>query len=150
MPTEVAVCVGVGPACQTLLPLAFQSGSWATFPPRRTVPYTLSWPAVPGSTLLHSAFMWVGDMLGKVVSRKMCGPLGSRESMQLLGSALPGFRSCKPPWLRLSERPWDHKPLRRQSLSPWQGCRPCPLNFTLLGPEPDQLANYGYDSLREV
>ena len=59
----------------------------------------------------------------------------------LLGTALPGFRSCKPPRLRLSQRPWDHKPLRRQSLSPWQGCHPCPLYFTLLGPEPDQLAN---------
>ena len=61
----------------------------------------------------------------------------------VLGTALPGFRSCKPPWLRLCERPWDHKPLRRQSLSPWQGCCPCPLYFTLLGPEPDQLANDG-------
>ena len=47
------------------------------------------------------------------------------------------------PWLRLSERPWDHKPLRRQSLSPWQGRHLCPLYFTLLGPEPDQLANDG-------
>ena len=36
----------------------------------------------PWFYLLHSAFMWVGDMLGKVVSRKMCGPLDSRESMQ--------------------------------------------------------------------
>ena len=61
----------------------------------------------------------------------------------LLGNALPGFRSCKPPWLRLSERPWDHNPLRRQSLSPWQGCCLCPLYFTLLGPEPDQLASDG-------
>ena len=61
----------------------------------------------------------------------------------LLGTALPGFRSYKPPWLRLSQRPWDHKPLRRQSLSPWQGSHPCPLYFTLLGPEPDQLANDG-------
>ena len=115
IPTEVAVCVGMGPACQTSLLLAFQSGIWATFPPSGTLPYTPSCPAVPGSTLLHSAFMWVGDMLGNVVSRKTCGPLDSRESMQLLGSALPCFRSCNLPWLRLSVRPWDHKPLRRQS-----------------------------------
>ena len=135
--------MGVGPAYQTSLPLAFPSGSWATFPPRRTVPYIPSSPAVLGSTLLHSVFMWVGDMLGNVVSRKMCGPLDSRESMHLLGSALPCFRSCKPPWLRLSDRPWDHKPLRRQSLSPWQGHCPCSIYFTLLGPEPDQLANDG-------
>ena len=52
----------------------------------------------------------------------------------MLGTALHGFRSCKPPWLRLSERPWSHKPLRRQSLSPWQGRCLCPLYFTLLGP----------------
>ena len=37
----------------------------------------------------------------------------------MLGTTLPGFRHCNPPWLRLSQRPWDHKPLRRQSLSPW-------------------------------
>ena len=61
----------------------------------------------------------------------------------VLGTALPDFRSCNPPWLRLSQRPWDHKPLRRQSLSPWQGRHPCPLYFDLLGPEPDQLANDG-------
>ena len=51
--------------------------------------------------------------------------------------------AVNPPWLRLSERPYDHKPLRRQSLSPWQGHHPCPLYFTLLGPKPDQLANDG-------
>ena len=51
--------------------------------------------------------------------------------------------AVNPPWLRLSQRPWDHNPLRRQSLSPWQGCRLCLLYFTLLGPEPDQLANDG-------
>ena len=39
-----------------------------------------------------------------------------------------------PPWLRLSKRPWDHKPLWSQSLSSQQGCRLCPLYFTLLGP----------------
>ena len=61
----------------------------------------------------------------------------------LLGTPLPGFRSYKPPWLRLSQRPWDHKPLRRQSLSPWQRRHLCPLYFTLLGPEPDQLASEG-------
>ena len=31
--------MGVGPACQTLHPLAFPSGSWATFPTCGTVPY---------------------------------------------------------------------------------------------------------------
>ena len=36
----------------------------------------------------------------------------------ILGTALPGFRNCNTPWLRLSQN-WDHKPLRRQSLSPW-------------------------------
>ena len=61
----------------------------------------------------------------------------------MLGTALPGFRSCNPSWLRLSQRPWDHKPLRRQSLSPWQGRHLCPLYFTLLGPEPDLLAIMG-------
>ena len=48
-----------------------------------------------------------------------------------------------PPWLRLIKWPWEHKPLRRQSLSPWQGRHLCPLYFTLLDPEPDQLANDG-------
>ena len=48
-------------------------------------------------------------------------------SRWLLGTALPGFRSCNPPWLRLSQN-WDHKPRRRQSLSPWQGCHLCPLH----------------------
>ena len=143
IPHRSSCVCGRGSCLPDLAPTDFSSGSWATFPPRRTVPYTPSWPAVPGSTLLHSAFMWVGDMLGNVVSRKMCGPLDSRESMQLLGSALPCFRSCKPPWLRLSERPWDHKPLRRQSLSPWPGRHLCPIYFTLLDPEPDQLANDG-------
>ena len=49
--------MGMSPACRTLHPLAFPSRSWATFPTHGTVPYTPSWPAVPGSTLLHSAFM---------------------------------------------------------------------------------------------
>ena len=62
--------MGVGPACWTSLPLAFPSGSWATFPMCGTVLCTPSWPEVPDSSLLHSAFMWVGDMLGNVVSRK--------------------------------------------------------------------------------
>ena len=57
--------------------------------------------------------------------------------------------AVNPPWLRLSQRPWDHKLLRRQSLSPWQGGCPCPLYFTLLRPEPDQLANDRQDSSRE-
>ena len=66
-----------------------------------------------------------------------------------MGTTLLGFRSCKPPWLRLSQRPWDHKPLRRQSLSPWQGHHPCPLYFTLLDSELNQLANDRQDSSRE-
>ena len=45
----------------------------------------------------------------------------------LLGTALPGFRGCNPPWLRLSQS-WDHKPLRKQSLPPWQKCHFCPLH----------------------
>ena len=43
----------------------------------------------------------------------------------MLGTALPGFRGCNLPWLRLSQN-WDHKPLRRQSLSPWQVCQTLP------------------------
>ena len=62
--------MGVGPACRISLPLASPSGSGATFPVCGTLPYTPSWPAVPGSTLLHSAFMWVGDMLVKKWSPK--------------------------------------------------------------------------------
>ena len=31
-------------------------------------------------------------------------------------------KAVNPLRLRLSERPWERKPLRRQSLSPWQGC----------------------------
>ena len=53
---------------------------------------------------------------------------------EMLGTALPGFRSCNLPWLRLSERPWDPKPLMRWSLSPWQEQGLCPLYFTLPGP----------------
>ena len=45
------------------------------------------------------------------------------------------------PMAKAESETWDHKPLRRQSLSPWQGRHLCPLYFTLLGPEPDQLAN---------
>ena len=45
----------------------------------------------------------------------------------LLGTALPGFRGCNPPWLRLRQS-WDHKPRKRQSLSPWQKCHLCPLH----------------------
>ena len=48
-------------------------------------------------------------------------------SHSVLGTALPGFRSYNPPWLRLSQS-WDHKPLRRQSFSPWQVCYLCPLH----------------------
>ena len=32
-----------------------------------------------------------------------------------------------PSWLRVSQS-WDHKPLRRQSLSPWHVCHLCPLH----------------------
>ena len=60
----------------------------------------------------------------------------------LLGTSLPGFRDCNPPWLRLSERPWDPKPLRRQSLSPWQGCSLCSL-YPAWPPVHDWLANDG-------
>ena len=51
-------------------PLAFPSGSWATCPWCGKVPCTLSWPEVLGSSHFHSACMWMGDMLGNVVSRK--------------------------------------------------------------------------------
>ena len=47
------------------------------------------------------------------------------------------------PMAKVESETWDHKPLRRQSLSPWQGRHLCPLYFTLLGPESDQLANDG-------
>ena len=51
----------------------------------------------------------------------------SPNGLRLLGTALPGFRGYNPSWLRLSQS-WDHKPLRRQSLSPWQKCHFCPLH----------------------
>ena len=79
----------------------------------------------------------------------VCVCVFAKINQYMLGTALPGFRSCKPPWLRLTQRPWDHKPLSRQSLSPWQGRHLCLLYLTLLGPEPDQLANDGEDSSRE-
>ena len=53
----------------------------------------------------------------------------------LLGTTLPGFRSCNPPWQRLTETLGDANPLRRQSLSPWQERHLCPLYFTLPGPQ---------------
>ena len=59
----------------------------------------------------------------------------NKNQNSMLGTALPGFRDCNPSWLRLSERPWDAKPLRRQSLSPCQEPHLCPLYFTLLGPQ---------------
>ena len=43
----------------------------------------------------------------------------SENQEEMLGTTLPGFRNCNPSWLRLSERPWDPKPLGRQSSSPW-------------------------------
>ena len=42
----------------------------------------------------------------------------------LLGTTLPGFRSYKPPWLRLSERPWDHKPPKETKLLSMAGAPP--------------------------
>ena len=72
----------MGPACRSWSQPAFPSGRWVTFTTRGTVPYIPSWSEVSGSTSLKSAFMWVGDMLGNVVSRKMCGPLDSRESIK--------------------------------------------------------------------
>ena len=45
-------------------------------------------------------------------------PPRQMTSSVMLGTTLPGLRGCNPPWLRLSQS-WDHKPLRRQSLSPW-------------------------------
>ena len=74
--------MGVDPAHQTRFPLAFPSGSQAMFPGCGRVAYAPPRPEVPGSSLLHSAFMWVGDVLGNVICRKMCGPLDIRESMQ--------------------------------------------------------------------
>ena len=139
----------MGPACQTSLLLAFQSGIWATFPPRRTVPYTPSWSAVPGSTLLHSAFMWWETCL-EMWSPEKCVVLWIRgKACSSWEAPCPVSEAVNPPWLRLSERPWNHKPLRRQSLCPWRGHCPCPIYFTLLDPEPDQLANDGQDSSRE-
>ena len=88
---------------------------------------------------LQSTFHWSFSLSGY----RMLTPVGLEICEVMLGTTLPGFRSCKTPWPRLSDKPWDHKPLRRQSLSPWQGHRLCPLYSTLLGPEPDQLANYG-------
>ena len=58
-----------------------------------------------------------------------------KKGRELLGTTLPGFRDSNPPWLRLSERPWDPKPLRRQSLSPWQEHHLFPLYFILSGPQ---------------
>ena len=50
----------------------------------------------------------------------------SEKKRGMLGATLPGFRSCNPSWLRLSERPWDHKSLRRQSLSSLAWAPPLP------------------------
>ena len=54
---------------------------------------------------------------------------------KLLGTTLSGFRSYNHPWLSLSERPWHPKPLRRQSLAPWQEHHLCLLYFTLPSPQ---------------
>ena len=50
----------------------------------------------------------VGKGLRKKEKRERKKPHG-----HVLGTVLPGFRSCNSPWLRLSEKPWDPKPLRR-------------------------------------
>ena len=65
----------------------------------------------------------------KVITLDDCAiDIFSENHDSLLGTSLPGFRSCIPSWLRLSERPWDPKPLRKQSLSPWQVHHLCPLH----------------------
>ena len=53
--------------------------------------------------------------------------LGKPGICSLLGTTLSGFRGCNPPGLMLSQS-WDHKPRRRQSLSPWQKCHLYPLH----------------------
>ena len=50
IPHRSSCVCGRGSCLPDLAPTDFSSGSWATFPPRRTVPYTPSCPAVPGST----------------------------------------------------------------------------------------------------
>ena len=69
---------------------------------------------------LSATLAWKNMMLS-------CSPQLRETGQRILGTTLPGFRSCNPPWLRLSQS-WDHKPLRRQSLSPWQKCHLCPLH----------------------
>ena len=67
-----------------------------------------------------------------------------------LGTALPRFRTCNPPWLRVNKKPWGPNLLRRQSLSPGQGYCHCLL---LLHPDwpwaDDWLDNGREDSLKE-
>ena len=43
----------------------------------------------------------------------MINAMKKNNAGEMLGTTLPGFRICKPTWLRLNERPWDPKPLRR-------------------------------------
>ena len=71
---------GCGFCLPQLAPTVFSE--WAKCPMRATVPYTLSWLEVPGPSFWPSVFMWVGDMLGNVVSRNMCGPLYIMDSIQ--------------------------------------------------------------------
>ena len=47
--------MGVAPVCWTSIPLAFPSGSWATFPTRGTVPYTF--PPFPSLKKRKSVLM---------------------------------------------------------------------------------------------
>ena len=85
------------------------------------------WSSAQGQ---YGIYYWLPVTLGRmlrlpipVLNNNKC----DHNSKLLLGTALPGFRSCHPPWLRLSQS-WDHTPLRRQSLSPWQVCHLCPLH----------------------
>ena len=109
-------------------------GQRATLPP--LAPRALCLPALPSHppatrpcsacTLVPAAPLWaLAGALPSQQSDNSC--LFFKVRLQcLLGTVLPGFRDCNPPWLRLSDRPWDPKSLRRQSLSPWKGALPLP------------------------
>ena len=78
-------------------------------------PTELHWPG-HNSHDIETSWLSVNAWMDKAVGR-----------LHMLGTALPGFRGCNPSWLSLSQS-WDHKTLRRQSLSPWQKCHFCPLH----------------------
>ena len=64
-------CVwGRGPCLLDLAPTGFSEWDLDYISPAWNSSLDSIWWVVPGSTLLHFAFMWVGDMLGNVVSRK--------------------------------------------------------------------------------